>query len=443
MKRKKVMIVEDEKIIAEDIKQVLSKHGYYVSDIIDNGEDAIGRIEKNMPDLVLIDIGLSGKIDGIEAAKIIRKKFEIPTVYITALSFEQLKQLDSSESYGFISKPFKVENLIYSVKIALNKDKNEKTLKSILKKIENLNDIAHQLSKSENLDEICHLIMSTTKNILDFTNCRLVFFISGKMIVERSRGDVFNDQNCNMKIFDKIAEKTFRQQEMIIDSRITNISTNLNDDCKTKSIISIPINQDGVFQVASAKINAFQKEDINLVKYLINHAEEALKKIHLHEKLKRQAIYDSLTNVYNRHYLEEILKHEKKSAERHDRTLGFIYIDINKMKQINDRYGHHTGDKAIKIVAFLIKKEARETDYVFRIGGDEFLILAPEISEKVHLLKQRIKDRITKWNEDNTGFPFSINISIGFSSWSPKQKESIEEIIHQADELMYSEKRIS
>lgn len=137
MLREKILIVEDERIIAESIKRCLSNSGYIVSSIVSSGEEAIVKVKDNRPDLVLIDIVLEGEMDGIEAASHIHTNFDIPVIYLTAYSDEgMLKRAKMTEPFGYIVKPFKNRELHSTIEMALYKHKMEKKLKESEKQLE-------------------------------------------------------------------------------------------------------------------------------------------------------------------------------------------------------------------------------------------------------------------------------------------------------------------
>jgi CheY-like chemotaxis protein len=134
----KILVVEDERITAEDIKKSLEKAGYNVPAIVSTGEDAVKFSERYKPDLVIMDIVLEGKIDGIEAAETIKTKFDIPVIYLTAYSdkstVERAKNTHPSafilkEPFGFLHKPFEENELYTAVDILLNRNE-EKILKN-------------------------------------------------------------------------------------------------------------------------------------------------------------------------------------------------------------------------------------------------------------------------------------------------------------------------
>lgn len=129
MVRSKILIVEDESIVALNIKNRLEGLGYAVVATTSSGESAIEAAAKNRPDLVLMDIKLKGKIDGIEAAGQIRRRFQIPVVYLTAYTDDEtLNRAKLTEPYGYILKPFESRDLCTTIEIALYKHQMEQQL---------------------------------------------------------------------------------------------------------------------------------------------------------------------------------------------------------------------------------------------------------------------------------------------------------------------------
>ena len=130
MAQKRLLIVEDERIIAEDIKRILLLYDYHVIDIISNGEKVIEDFEELNPDLILMDIMLAGKITGIETASVIKEKYNVPIIYLTAYSNEPI--LDSAkitEPFGYLIKPFEEHELHATIEMAFYRNKIENTLR--------------------------------------------------------------------------------------------------------------------------------------------------------------------------------------------------------------------------------------------------------------------------------------------------------------------------
>ncbi|MEA1963613.1 MAG: response regulator [Candidatus Aerophobetes bacterium] len=133
-----ILVVEDEDIIARDIQNRLRGLGYAVCGPVSSGEEAIKKVEEAHPDLVLMDIVLKGKMDGIEAAEQIRNGFNIPVVYLTAYADESiLQRAKITEPFGYILKPFGEKELHTTVEIALYKYKVEEKLKQSSEKLQN------------------------------------------------------------------------------------------------------------------------------------------------------------------------------------------------------------------------------------------------------------------------------------------------------------------
>jgi DNA-binding NarL/FixJ family response regulator len=132
MTKKRIMVVEDEGITAMRIKSSLQQMGYNVTSTVYSGEEAVVKAAEDRPDLVMMDIVLAGKMDGIEAAGQIRSLLNIPVVYLTAHSDEKmLKRIKDTEPFGYINKPFDEGELRAVVEIAFYKYEMEQKLKEL------------------------------------------------------------------------------------------------------------------------------------------------------------------------------------------------------------------------------------------------------------------------------------------------------------------------
>ncbi len=124
----KILIVEDEMIIGANISLQLNSLGYEVSGIIPRGEEALMHLKENQPDIVLMDINLKGKIDGVETALLMQQEIDIPIIYLTAnadkVNFDRAK---ATHPYAFISKPFKKLDLQRAVELTVTRLLNEKS----------------------------------------------------------------------------------------------------------------------------------------------------------------------------------------------------------------------------------------------------------------------------------------------------------------------------
>ena len=127
MSKNRILIVEDEVLIGENLKQILQKNGYEVTDIAITAQEAFSMVKHEKPDLILMDIYLKGDLDGIEAAKQVWTDFDIPVIYLTAHGDEKtFEKAKVTEPYGFILKPFDSRQLCITIDIALYKYNMEK-----------------------------------------------------------------------------------------------------------------------------------------------------------------------------------------------------------------------------------------------------------------------------------------------------------------------------
>ncbi len=130
MAKIKILVVEDESIVAKDIKNTLKKLDYDVPATINSGEKALEEVVENKPDLVLMDIMLKGKMTGIECAEIIKEKYRIPVIFLTAYADDNtLEKAKITEPYGYIIKPFKEKELQTTIEMTLYKYEKDQELR--------------------------------------------------------------------------------------------------------------------------------------------------------------------------------------------------------------------------------------------------------------------------------------------------------------------------
>ena len=159
------------------------------------------------------------------------------------------------------------------------------------------------------------------------------------------------------------------------------------------------------------------------------------------QRLMHMARHDPLTGVFNRYALAEMLEQEALRAQRYKHPIGVLMIDVNRFKEVNDRFGHAIGDKVLQLVAEVLSSSVRGTDFVVRYGGDEFLLLLIETNGETQIVRDRIIETMSSRNPVNLLFDFPITLSIGIDHWMPDSNTSIESVLSQADQAMYAEKR--
>ena len=162
---------------------------------------------------------------------------------------------------------------------------------------------------------------------------------------------------------------------------------------------------------------------------------------HTYRQLESYANTDELTGLYSRRKGLELMREQVDQVAVLDDSLLIVFIDIDNLKMINDTFGHIEGDTLLSSAASVIKGSLARTDILCRYGGDEFLAVLPGACRKdVQGIKNRLEAAISNYNIHSLK-NYKINVSIGFSEYNAQNSGSIEELIQEADDEMYANKR--
>lgn len=177
-------------------------------------------------------------------------------------------------------------------------------------------------------------------------------------------------------------------------------------------------------------------------KVCILNAHDVSHRIKLEEELRFMSLRDELTGLHNRRSFITCLDQQLKVAARLKKGLSLLFIDLDDFKPINDTLGHEEGDHALIDAAQILKKTFRDADIIARLGGDEFAVCLSDHAdvEHVELLKKRLIESVDEWNK-NSGRPYRILMSVGAVVQDPKHRRAPADLLREADELMYRQKR--
>ena len=154
------------------------------------------------------------------------------------------------------------------------------------------------------------------------------------------------------------------------------------------------------------------------------------------EVSQHSATYDTLTGVYNRHMFEEQLKKEMHRAKRYSNALSVILMDIDDFKAINDNHGHKIGDEVLVELAILLQKHLRESDIIARWGGEEFIIILPEMAENQAEIKAEELRKLIEYEV----FTKALKVTCSFGLTQYIQGDTMDSIFIRSDDAMYKAK---
>ena len=157
------------------------------------------------------------------------------------------------------------------------------------------------------------------------------------------------------------------------------------------------------------------------------------------DEMKAMAVTDPLTRCYNRRLLYEIAEHELERHRRYQLPLSILYIDIDHFKAINDTRGHHTGDEVLQTMGAILRELTRQADYVFRWGGDEFVVLLSAAEADAKFKARQIRQAFLE-SAIVSNLPDGVDVSIGCVP-VPTDTRDFDPLIDQADREMYRRKR--
>ncbi|MEW6607737.1 MAG: sensor domain-containing diguanylate cyclase [bacterium] len=355
---------------------------------------------------------------------------------------------------------------IQSEELELEKEKLQKLLQRLkgnLKEIDKKNQMLNEIYKlslkigsSLNLEDELNSIIDVTNEFLksDLILISLVDENKQELEFKAKKGNLLSkipDVN-KIKIEESILGQVIRTGQPVSISDLSKIDSNdrlFTSKKGISSLLSVPliVNEKpiGVFTCVYSKVMEFKEDEVKFLSLIATRAALSINNAQLHDEIRKLAITDGLTGLYNYRYFQESLKREIERCKRIKSSLSLLMIDIDHFKDFNDTYGHQEGDILLSRLAMLLNYHIRQTDIIARYGGEEFVIIATDISlGNTFLLGERIRHEIEKGlltEEDayrlKTTLPVTISIGIAvFPADALEQKE----LIKCADTALYEAK---
>ncbi len=417
MNKRRILVVEDERLVAKHIENMVCSLGYDVAAVEATGEDAVRTALEKSPDLILMDIMLRGEMDGITASEQIWDRAAIPVVYLTAYADEStLERAKVTEPFGYLLKPFEERELYTAIEMALYKHKMDMRLKERERWLATI------------LASIGDGIISTNKED------RISFMNSvAETLTGQKKADCMGKEL--VEVLNLVGEKTGKKVPVSI-KKIDGKRPWLPTD---QGLLLLRPEGRLPVEIGAALI---QDEKANIDGTVLVFRDITLRK-QQEERLNFLAIHDSLTDLPNRTLFNDRLTLALANAARREQKIAVMMLDLDRFKKVNDTLGHSVGDRLLKSVAERLLHVFRKGDTVARLGGDEFMILLAEVSHEEAAVRAAERTlKAFKKAFDLKDRKIHITASIGIAI-HPGDGEDAETLTKNADTAMYAAKEES
>ncbi|NNJ91167.1 MAG: EAL domain-containing protein, partial [Gammaproteobacteria bacterium] len=404
-----ILLVDDDAGFRLTATDVLEGAGFNVWQA-SSGQEALEKIRHESPDLILLD-AVMDNMDGFETCRSIialEELVDTPVLMVTGLDdLDSVDKAFDSGASGFITKPVNFSILLHRIRFQLRAAENAKSLKESQK----------LLSRAQRMARI------------------------GFWRWNSNSGEFFASDNL------------LQMLSVPSDFKLTDIDTYLHyihhdDRNRLKTIITeVPIG--GPMQAVDYKINSYNGDEVivhQVIDFMpgndsvvVGTVQDITKQHSDQQKIRELAYFDNLTQLSSRAYfylhIDEIIKQAKRNHER----FGLLYIDIDNFKDINDSFGHDAGDKLLQGIADRFSTVLRETDFAARLSGDEFCIIADNITEDyAAIVANRCLAEINQPIDIGVR-NVSVTCSIGIAHF-PDDGEDAQSLLKAADSALYAAK---
>ena len=411
MTQARILVVEDESIVAADIQDRLESLGYEVPITVASGEKAVEQAGALRPDLVLMDIQLKGRMDGVEAADQIRQRFGIPVIYLTAnADHPTVQRAKVTEPFGYVIKPFEERELQTTIEVALYKHRAEQTLKESEERYRLLVELSPEAIIVQSDDKIVYANHAAA-NLFGAASAETLLGLAVADFVHPDHHENFRAHERHLKgnrQSDLKAEKFVRLDGQVRDVEVVMASVTYGGKLAT--------------QILTRDITERRRAE---------------------EQLLHDAFHDSLTGLPNRALFIDHLKLAVNHCRRRKGYLfAVLFIDLDRFKIINDSLGHMAGDELLIAIARRLEICLREGDTIARLGGDEFTILLDGIKDygDAHRVAERVQE-VLEQPFGLAGRELFVTASVGIK-YSGGGDEQPEDLLRDADTAMYCAKAL-
>ena len=463
----KILVADDDQALSRTLSWILKENGYDVF-TAPGGEHLFEHLTAEQFDLLLLDI-MMPKVDGLQLLQRVKAdpRFkDLPVLMISSMPPEEatVRSLGLGAA-DFIPKPFRVRELLARVKAHLRVGRELNQARAEARSRSEMMDIMQEVTAS--LEAGGDLRHSGAAGGAGTQHRPVLDHHGGPGGRDRHRGGGVREPHAPQPAGgpqalprDPACPRDRRDGAGAGCARPTRCTSGVRDEweaegrpVETRSAVALRFSlrqqPAGVFFLRTTSEDApLNEHDVQFAEEVINAAVAALERAYDlenavlgQEQMRHLAETDPLTNCFNRRALMEKLEQEMDRAARYATMLTGMMVDIDNFKQINDTYGHLVGDRVLKQLANLLKREQRSVDIVARYGGEEFVVLLPETtSAESRNFAERILRRVSTHDFGESGDAGRVTISIGIASYPDERVSDGESLLRLADTHLYRAK---
>lgn len=309
----------------------------------------------------------------------------------------------------------------------------------LIRELRMSNELTQRLNQSLRLGDIFQFAFEELLEMFDADYCCILHMNEDKGGLEAIACNYQPLQGEILEIGEGLGGKVYTTGEALILSDYRNADgsySRLMDATGSNSVIATPLNVGGevrgAIMLTHREPHFFSYDSYRLLQAMAGHIGLAVGNARLHAEVRRLANRDSLTGLYARHYLDEVIK-DKQITEF---CGSLIVVDIDQFKMVNDTYGHQKGDKILRQVSEIVKSSIRQGDIAARWGGEELAVYLPQLGvQQAVFVAERIRKRVMSETEPR------VTVSCGIAEWSwTDDKVSVESLFYRADMALYEAK---
>lgn len=329
----------------------------------------------------------------------------------------------------------------------LNKRTSE--LEKIHAQLEMVYDNSRILAGILDFDQIIQEVLKIGERVLDYPALGIMLVGPGENLIYRGRL-VGGEKNTRLKAVPRESmELAYRVFHLEQPTRVVDLTRRSDYRSLLKSARSamlVPMithgKATGLILAESPRMAAFEERDEKFLSVLARSAAMAMENSILHRRTEELTIIDELTGIYNYRYFSAKIEEEKRRAVRYNQPLSLIMLDIDWFKRFNDNYGHEVGNRVLAGMVGSIKRCVRDVDILCRYGGEEFIVILPNTSEReAYKIAERIRIEVERAEfGGGEGIPkLKVTVSVGVTSF-PENNLHADELINAVDQAMYRAK---